>query len=324
MRVPPPGFEYGLRPSSASRRVMNAVRADREIGRSTTARAALRRRRPASRCAAPPSRAAARSVSNIARRSMSRKSCVTWPTHDDRAKSGVFAGDLDLADALGMPPPQSGRRRHAASSPSGTRHTRTSRCRRAARLSYNVAQLRHERIEHVDVRVGRRRIPVRRLARRLEQRHVVGRLGTALARRLGLADDLLEPLGWKVRARHRATRRPMIEITDSCASSASPLVVTVLCAHRMLTLGDSPRNHDARIGLRQAQHAIDGFLEGDQCPSCAVLRMLTCRNSAAGHPCVTGAIWPGCPLPQLNAPPSTYVDGPPTASIEFQKSVVRD
>ena len=31
------------------------------------------------------------------------------------------------------------------------------------------------------------------------------------------------------------TRLSMIDITDSCTSSASPLVVTVLCAHRMLT-----------------------------------------------------------------------------------------
>ena len=46
------------------------------------------------------------------------------------------------------------------------------------------------------------------------------------------------------------------------------------------------------------------------------------RNRAAGQPWLTGATWPGWPLPQLNAPPSTYVCGPPTASMAPQKSVV--
>ena len=46
------------------------------------------------------------------------------------------------------------------------------------------------------------------------------------------------------------------------------------------------------------------------------------RNSADGQPWLTGATCPGCALPQLNAPPSRQVDGPPTASIAPQKSVV--
>ena len=36
----------------------------------------------------------------------------------------------------------------------------------------------------------------------------------------------------------------------------------------------------------------------------------------------TAATWPGWAFPQLNAPPRRQVDAPPTASIEFQKSVV--
>ncbi len=56
--------------------------------------------------------------------------------------------------------------------------------------------------------------------------------------------------------------------------------------------------------------------------SAAVLSTLTSRNSAVGQPCETDATWPGWALPQLKAPPSSQVGGPPTASIESQKSVV--
>ena len=50
--------------------------------------------------------------------------------------------------------------------------------------------------------------------------------------------------------------------------------------------------------------------------------MLTPRKRAEGQPWETAATWPGWALPQLNAPPRTYVCGPPTFSIEPQKSVV--
>ena len=53
-----------------------------------------------------------------------------------------------------------------------------------------------------------------------------------------------------------------------------------------------------------------------------VFRMLTPLKRADGQPCETEATWPGWALPQLKAPPSTYVCGPPTALIEPQKSVV--
>ena len=52
------------------------------------------------------------------------------------------------------------------------------------------------------------------------------------------------------------------------------------------------------------------------------LRMRTPRTRTDGQPCETGATCPGWPLPQLNAPPSTQVDAPPTASMAPQKSVV--
>ncbi len=46
------------------------------------------------------------------------------------------------------------------------------------------------------------------------------------------------------------------------------------------------------------------------------------RKSAVGQPWLTAATCPGWALPQLKAPPSTQVSGPPTASIDPQKSVV--
>ena len=57
-------------------------------------------------------------------------------------------------------------------------------------------------------------------------------------------------------------------------------------------------------------------------PSVRALSTFTFRTSADGAPWLTGATWPGWPFPQLNAPQSRYVERPPTASIEPQKSVV--
>src|SRR5262249_36145597 len=74
---------------------------------------------------------------------------------------------------------------------------------------------------------------------------------------------------------------------------------------------------------RLVQNELDDLLCGDhRPPSLRVLSTLTPRTNAAGQPWLTGATWPGWALPQLNAPPSRQVDRPPTASIEFQKSVV--
>src|SRR5574337_518980 len=61
---------------------------------------------------------------------------------------------------------------------------------------------------------------------------------------------------------------------------------------------------------------------GHRPPSVRVLSTLTLRNSADGQPWLTAATWPGWDLPQLNAPPTSKVCAPPTASIAFQKSVV--
>ena len=234
-----------------------------------------------------------------------------------------LARDLDFADAL----------RVIASSrqswwprmwwPSGTPSTRTSRCLRGARPHTTASAA--ARTDRTRGCPSRRAARPSRPARRSPRATAGNRGHPASARTRASASRTRSSScsGGKYVRVTDATRRPMTEITDNCTSSASPLVVTVLCAHRTLTLATRRRDHDARISSRQAEYAVDGVLES-QAPSCAVLRMLICLKSAAGHPCDTGAICPGCPLPQLNAPPSTYVDGPPTASIEFQKSVVRD
>ena len=53
-------------------------------------------------------------------------------------------------------------------------------------------------------------------------------------------------------------------------------------------------DHDAVVGFRQREHALDGCGDVDQrAASLLVLSTLTPRNSAGGHPCVTGATWPG-------------------------------
>ena len=89
--------------------------------------------------------------------------------------------------------------------------------------------------------------------------------------------------------------------------------------------GDRARVRDLRG--RDREGALDegraagsaGFRAHDPLP---VLRTLTPRSRADGQPWLTGATWPGWALPQLNAPPSRHVEGPPTASSEPQKSVV--
>ena len=84
--------------------------------------------------------------------------------------------------------------------------------------------------------------------------------------------------------------------------------------------------HDAAVRpecVRRGQGALHQLLRRSHRPdSSRVLSTRTPRTSTDGQPCETGATCPGWPLPQLNAPPSTQVDAPPTASMAPQKSVV--
>ena len=120
-----------------------------------------------------------------------------------------------------------------------------------------------------------------------------------------------------------------IEITVVCRLTDSPLVVIELPAQRSAASARSVTSTivssalPSRAGL--GQRHVDDLLCADhryRPASVRVLSTLTPRNNADGQPWLTAATWPGCALPQLNAPPSRQVDGPPTASIEPQKSVV--
>ena len=118
-----------------------------------------------------------------------------------------------------------------------------------------------------------------------------------------------------------------IEITVVLRLTETPLVVIELPAQRNVASTRSVTStmvSSARPGLRRlVQNEVDDVLRGDhRPPSVRVLSTLTPRNNADGQPWLTAATCPGWALPQLNAPPSRQVDGPPTASMEFQKSVV--
>ena len=52
--------------------------------------------------------------------------------------------------------------------------------------------------------------------------------------------------------------------------------------------------------------------------------MFTFANRATGQPWLTELLCVGCPLPSLNAPPSSYVALPPIMSSYFQNSGVFD
>ncbi len=111
-----------------------------------------------------------------------------------------------------------------------------------------------------------------------------------------------------------------------------PFVVSVLHAHRRFAVDSSCTITEVPAWSSAAGRDLERLLDqvgagraagGGHWPaSWTVLRMLTPRNSATGQPWLTAATWPGWALPQFIAPPSRYVEGPPTADIERQKSVV--
>ena len=124
---------------------------------------------------------------------------------------------------------------------------------------------------------------------------------------------------------------PAKETTVTEMPCITPLVVRVLLAQRRLALVES-RTMTTHASAREAFRACStrscgvgagmGVPYSSEPASAVVLSTRTSRNSAVGAPCETEATCPGCALPQLKAPSRTQVCGPPTASIEFQKSVV--
>ena len=98
--------------------------------------------------------------------------------------------------------------------------------------------------------------------------------------------------------------------------AATPLVVSVFPAQRRFAVDDSsaitivsPPARAAASACSTVSCGVPAVRWSSQVsliyfPSWTVLSTRTCRNSAAGAPWLTGATWPGWPLPQLNAPPS--------------------
>ena len=110
--------------------------------------------------------------------------------------------------------------------------------------------------------------------------------------------------------RGRRGRSAML-ITVTLLERRTPFVVVVLFANRSsASLG--PRRARAQpMPLDAASARLDDLVGGARPASVAhrpdsarVLSTLTLRTSADGQPWLTGATWPGWPLPQLNAPPS--------------------
>ena len=98
-----------------------------------------------------------------------------------------------------------------------------------------------------------------------------------------------------------------VAVTVSVLLRISPLVIKPLLAQRRLaSVRSRTELTQGRVATLSA--CFHEILRRDAHwlpPSAWVFSTLTLRNSADGQPCDTGAIWPGCPLPQLNAPPRT-------------------
>ena len=120
-----------------------------------------------------------------------------------------------------------------------------------------------------------------------------------------------------------------IDITVVFRLTDSPLVVIELPAQRSAASARSVTSTIVSSALPSRAASASAVSTTCCAPiivyrpaSVRVLSTLMPRNSADGQPWLTAATWPGCALPQLNAPPSRQVDGPPTASSAPQKSVV--
>ncbi len=137
-----------------------------------------------------------------------------------------------------------------------------------------------------------------------------------------------------------ATASPTMTTTLTSRARCTPFVVVVLRAKRTsawlpsctrttqpsappLDAAARPASTTSWAGITgRPGWAAQAGRRAQRPDSARALSTLTPRTRTEGQPCETGATCPGCPLPQLNAPPSTQVDAPPTASMAPQKSVV--
>ena len=195
-------------------------------------------------------------------------------------------------------------------------------------LAQRLAELSREVAQHADLGLARWGVPAwfgtfyaeRSVRPRPAQRfRVLGghRLG---GRVLRLADDLLDLFGADPGPGDDACRRsvgPPVDGDDGELTGAGHAVGGEgVSRPAQVGAGGLLGDHHAVVGSAGRQGALDGFLRVAHCspparlrlahwPSSTVLRIRIPRSSAAGQPWLTGATWPGWPLPQLNAPPST-------------------
>ena len=148
---------------------------------------------------------------------------------------------------------------------------------------------------------------------------------------VGGLDDPVDLLGARRTRRHRAGGHALGALVERDHGDGDGVHDAVggqrVVGPAQVGAGRVADDRDAVVRARRLQGVLDELLRGARAavhaaPSAVVLRTLTPRNRADGQPCETAATWPGWALPQLNAPPSSQVWGPPTASIERQKSVV--
>ena len=240
------------------------------------------------------------------------------------AGAAVVAGRLDVA----QPQPRRGAevRRRVVVADEAVEHPAF-----APGPAERLTQGGREGVEHMDV--GRRGgvVPV---SRRLAGGEVLGILGrsSGAGGRVGRLDQGSD-LGLGGRAAAHRARCHTVSGADEADHGDTESVHDAVGGQRVVgpaqvrarRVGD---DRDAVIGRRGRQGVLDQRLRGPgvrghQWPaSSVVLRIRTSRKSAVGQPWLTAATCPGCALPQLNAPPRTQVSSPPTAAMEFQKSVV--
>ncbi len=167
----------------------------------------------------------------------------------------------------------------------------------------------------------------RRVGLRLERRHRLRVLRRQTSDLFRVSHGALQTGVVELRRRHRpralAEARRHRQVVSrrgprcGCRVPGEPEIAAIAAVQRhrrFFSFAERQRPIDERLCL---------FLRPNHVQR-PVLRMLTRPKRAIGQPWLTELLWPGWPLPSLNAPPSSYVDRPPSMSHDFQNSGVFD
>ena len=242
-----------------------------------------------------------------------------------------LAGAREVAGRLDVPEPQPGGRAEVGGGHLVV-HEAVEHPARGPGPAERLAQRGRDVVVDLDAGAGRLVGPVGRGAVGDQLLGVLGGRGGPRGR-VGAADQLVD-LGLGGRAAADRADRDAAGLLDERHDRHVHAVHHAVGGERVVgppQVGAGRVAHDrhAVVGHRRRERVLDQRLGvdavrrlGHRPDSWVVLRMRMSRNSAVGQPWLTGATWPGCALPQLEAPPSCQVCGPPTASIAPQKSVV--